>query len=202
MVGFSREDAKKVAEATRYVLGTPKTKVRRNAPYRSNATGFWAKITDCPDPRDTGDCQGRYSWVAVEWDADHEIVEKEEWGEGKYDGQFNYAIERNFSKWVPVETGDVVWLEGQCGEQPYLVFDYEGITKYGAATTTITARSGAFVGNGSWQVYGFSTDDLLFSYQTIDVVKVYNPWDTEIDSGTKIECQFCQGVWMLTGAEC
>lgn len=200
MVGFSKNDALRVATSTRYV-----ERMLRNDPTRGkgptpSASGHYAKITGTDTDRTTG----KYSWVAVEWKYTHLIEENSKWGEVAYDAEpnVNYAIERNFSKQIPIKTNEIVWLEAQNGPQPYFIFDYDGTMKNGITTTTISPRSSDIPGSGSWKVYKYDATYNAFTSDVLDTVIVKNPFATTITTNKRIQCVFNQGVWWLVSAEC
>ena len=162
----------------------------------SERQSFWAKITG-------GDDAGKYSWVAIDWDDAYFMQSNVNCGTGTYTG-YGYAIEENFSPYIPTSTEEVVLLrkQGRVGSSGcYYVFHYDA-AKNGVTTSSITAASGTIPGTGTFTIYDFDGIDL--SSTSDSGFTLYNRYTgaTGITSSTNIRVKFDDGYWWLEGADC
>jgi len=157
---------------------------------RPSPTGFYAEITDGGIAKSSY----KYSWTALEWDDSNESEKNEDWGTGEWDATANYAIEIYKSDQVPIDVGEIVWLESQNGPEPYYVFDLGSPVRMGKADGTIPARD-----EGDWKIALYNGAG---SFYHRDELTCVNPFNQYIASGYPIQCAFMQGYWVVVSAGC
>jgi len=187
MVGFSKQDAERVATSTKVVEGMYKTRPKQAKLKRPLAEAFFAKITDT-------DGSGKYSWEAVSYDSTNEEPQDEEdWGKAEHSDDELYAVEKNWSDQVPVDTDEIVYLTFANSKANYYVFDFGSPVRTGKASGTIPAS-----GQGKWDIRKWSGS----SWQTKDELDCVNPFNATISSGYPIQCVYDNGTWVVVSAGC
>lgn len=133
-VGFTGDGARRVAAATTWVEG-----VRRNdpagprRPSKHSPLGRWIKIT-------SAHTEGKYSWVAVKWNATHAYEEDADAGSGDKDAENGYAVEAIY-KSEHVILNSIVWAYPAMG-QDYYLFDYHPSAQQGTTGLTDVLQGG------------------------------------------------------------
>lgn len=210
MVGFSKENARRVANATLYV-----EKVSKNTPSKIKGTGlqsqqgFFARITagDSSRPGEQTSSTAKYSWEAVKHKTDLTWILDPDWGTGDHAQSQGYAVESKFrSKYVLI--GDIVYLypAKSTDGSDYYVFDYNPTTKIGTVNISVSAsaRVGTTLGFcSSFNINDIDgTADVLFP--SANSLNVFNWTGTAVNliASKYYVVNWSDGRWVLTGAEC